>query len=93
MRDVVCFFVYLALLYAARRVGTPAAWLAAGAGVVILPIFTGAFDSIGRFGLLAPPLFWGLAGLTKDARSERLVRGLSLVLLVLGTASLVYVFP
>jgi hypothetical protein len=93
LRDVVCFFLYLALLYAARRVGTPLAWLAAGAAVVILPIFTGAFDSIGRFGLLAPPLFWGLAGLTTTERSEWILRSLSLVLLVLGTASLTYVFP
>lgn len=93
VRDVVCFFLYLGLLYAARRVGTPPAWLAAGAAIVILPVFTGAFDSIGRFGLLVPPLVWGLAGLTKDARSERLVRIFSLVLLVVGTASLVYVFP
>jgi hypothetical protein len=93
VRDVVCFFLYLALLYAARRVGTPLAWLAAAAAVVILPIFTGAFDSIGRFGLLAPPLFWGLAALTPSERSERPVRLASLVLLVLGTASLAYVFP
>jgi hypothetical protein len=74
-------------------VGTPPAWLAAGAAVVVLPIFTGAFDSIGRFGLLAPPLFWGLAGLTEGPRSEAVVRSVSLVLLVLGTASLAYVFP
>jgi hypothetical protein len=93
VRDVVCFFVYLVLLYAARRVGTPPAWLAAGAAIVILPVFTGAFASIGRFGLLAPPLFWGLAGLTANGRSDRMVRALSLVLLVLGTASLAYVFP
>ena len=93
VRDVVCFFLFLALLYAARRVGTPLAWVAAGAGVVILPTFTGAFDSIGRFGLLAPPLFWGLAGLTEGSRSEAIVRAVSLVLLVLGTASLAYVFP
>jgi hypothetical protein len=93
VRDVVCFFLYLGFLYAARRVGTPVAWLAAGAAIVILPVFSGAFVSIGRFGLLAPPLFWGLAGLTKDARSERLVQAASLVLLALGTASLVYVFP
>jgi Gpi18-like mannosyltransferase len=93
VRDVVFFFLYLALLYAARRVGTPLAWLVAGAAIVILPIFTGAFDSIGRFGLLAPPLFWGLAGLTTNARSERVVRSLLLALLVLGTASLAYVFP
>lgn len=93
LRDVLFFFLYLALLYAARRVGTPLAWLAAGAAVVILPLFTGAFDSIGRFGLLAPPLFWGLAGLTRSERSQRAVRLVSLVLLVLGTASLAYVFP
>lgn len=93
VRDVACFLVYLGLLFAARRVGTPVGWLAAGSAIVILPVFTGAFDSIGRFGLLAPPLFWGLAGLTKDPRSERLVRAASLVLLVLGTVSLAYVFP
>ena len=93
VRDVVFFFVYLALLYAAWRVGTPLAWLAAGAAIVILPVFTGAFDSIGRFGLLAPPLFWGLAGLTTREWSARLVCVVSLVLLVLGTASLAYVFP
>jgi hypothetical protein len=93
MRDVAAFFVYLGLLVAARRVGTPVAWLAAGAAVVILPIFTGAFDSIGRFGLLAPALFWGLAGLTKEHRRDRLVRILSLGLLVVATASLAYVFP
>jgi hypothetical protein len=93
VRDVVFFSFYIALLYAAWRVGTPLAWLAAGAAIVILPAFTGAFDSIGRFGLLAPPIFWGLAGLTRSERSARAVRVLSLVLLVLGTASLAYVFP
>jgi hypothetical protein len=92
-RDVVFFFLYLVLLYAARRLGTPLAWVAAGAAIVILPIFTGAFDSIGRFGLLAPPLFSGLAGLTNSAHSERIVRIVCLTLLVLGTASLAYVFP
>jgi hypothetical protein len=93
VRDVVFFFVYLVLLYAAWRVGTPLAWLAAGATIVILPVFTGAFDSIGRFGLLAPPLFWGLAGLTRRQWSARLVCVVSLLLLFLGTASLAYVFP
>jgi hypothetical protein len=93
VRDVVFFFLYLGLLYAAWRLGTPLVWLAAGAAIVVLPIFTGAFDSVARFGLLAPPLFWGLAGLTEDARAERIARSFSLVLLVVGTASLAYVFP
>jgi hypothetical protein len=93
VRDVVLFFVYLVLLYAAWRVRTPLGWLAAAVAIVILPVFTGAFDSIGRFGLLAPPLFWGLAGLTKTERSALAVRLALLVLLVLGTVSLAYVFP
>jgi hypothetical protein len=93
VRDVACFFLYLVLLYAARRTGTPVGWLVAGAAIVILPVFTGAFDSIGRFGLLAPPIFWGLAGATRTPRAERVVRALSLALLVIGTVSLAYVFP
>ena len=92
-RDVLFFFVYIGLLYAARRAGTPISWLAAAAAVVILPVFSGAFDSIGRFGLLAPPVFWGLAGLTKAGVSDRILQFVLLVLLVLGTASLAYVFP
>lgn len=92
-RDVGFFALYLLLLYGAWRLGTPLLWLVSAAAIVVLPIFTGAFDSIARFGLLAPPLFWGLAGLTRDARAERIVRSLSLVLLVVGTASLAYVFP
>ena len=93
LRDVLCFFFYLGLLYAARRAGVPGAWLAAAAAVVVLPVFTGAFDSIGRFGLLAPPLFWGLAGLTNGTWPDRTVRATSLVLLVLAAVSIVYVFP
>jgi hypothetical protein len=92
-RDVVCFALYVALLVAARRAGTPPTWIAAGAAVVVLPVFSGAFDSIGRFGLLAPPLFWGLASLTRDERADRAVRIGSLVLLGAGTVSLAYVFP
>jgi hypothetical protein len=93
VRDVVLFFVYLALLYLAWRVGTPLAWLIAGVPVVVLPTFTGAFNSIARFGLLAPPLFWGLASLTGSARADRAARWLLLALLVVCTVSLAYVFP
>ena len=93
VRDVVCFFVYLALLYAAGRAGAPLPWLAAAAAIVVLPIFTGAFDSMGRFGLLAPPLFWGLAELTKSPRAQRLTCAVLLALLVLGTASLTFMVP
>ena len=93
IRDVAFFFLYLGLLVAARRVGTPLPWLALAAGIVVLPAFSGSFTSIARFGLVAPPLFWGLAGITKNARAERGVQALSLVLLVLATLSIGYVFP
>ena len=92
-RDVVCFFVYVTLLIAAWRVGTPRTWLAAGAAVVVLPVFSGTFASIGRFGLLAPPLFWGLASLTENPRGDRALRILFLLLLMGGTVSMKYTFP
>lgn len=92
-RDVLFFFLYLALLYTAWQLGTPRSWLAAAAAVVVLPTFTGTFTSIGRFGLLAPPLFWGLAEVGRTTRSDRLVRASSLILLVAGTLSLVWTYP
>ncbi len=93
VRDVIFFFVYLGLLAAAWKLGTPRMWLLAGAAVVVLPVFTGSFESEARFGLLAPPLFWGLAGLTRSRRLERSALAVCLALLVGGTASLAYVFP
>ncbi|HZS31045.1 MAG TPA: hypothetical protein VFA37_07295 [Gaiellaceae bacterium] len=93
VRDVLFFFVYLLLIYAAWRNGTPRTWLLAAAAVVVLPVFTGSFESDARFGLLAPPLFWGLAALTRSTRTERAVSAVLLVLLVAATASLAYVFP
>jgi hypothetical protein len=92
-RDVVFFLVYVGLLIAAWRLGTPKTWLAATAAVVVLPLFSGTFDSIGRFGLLAPPLFWGLASLGDDRRADSAIRALSLLLLVAGTLSIRYTFP
>lgn len=93
LRDVMFFFLYLALLYAAWRLGTPKLWLAAAAGIIILPVFSGTFESIGRFGLLALPVFWGLASLTRSGRADRVVKAVSLLLLVLGTLSLISVVP
>jgi hypothetical protein len=92
-RDVAAFFAYLGLLYAARRVGTSLPWLAAAAAIVVLPVFSGVFDSIARFGLLAPPLLWGLAGVFHGRRAERIVPAVSLLLLALATASIQWIFP
>ena len=93
LRDVAFFIVYLVLLWQARRAGTPRSWIAAGAIVVVLPTFSGSFHSIGRFGLLAPALYWGLGAFGTSRRADTAIRSIATVLLVGGTVSLAWVFP
>jgi hypothetical protein len=93
VRDVVFLVLYLALLVVAWRSGVPRAWLLAALGIVVLPVFSASFASIGRFGLLAPPLFWGLAELGRSRRADHAIVGVSLVLLVTATATVPFMFP
>lgn len=93
VRDVVATLLYLALLLAAARAGTPRVWLAVGAAIVVLPLFSGSFDSTGRFGLLAPPIFWGLAWVGRRRRMDVAIRATSLLLLVAATVTIPLVFP
>jgi len=93
LRDTVLLFVYLGLLLAAWRLGTPRLWLAAAVGVIVLPLATGTVHGIGRFGLLAFPLFWGLAYVARTARLERILLAASLILLVLATVTIANVIP
>lgn len=92
-RDVACFVLYVVLLVAARRAGTPMPWLLGAAAVVTVPLFSGSFESIGRFGLLALPLFWGLAWIGRNPSADRAIRVGSIVLLVAATATIPFVFP
>lgn len=93
LRDLALLLAYLLLLWLARRAGTPLTWIAAGAIVVVLPTFSGSFHSIGRFGLLAPALYWGLGTLGSSRRADTAIRSLSALLLVGSTVSLAWVFP
>jgi hypothetical protein len=93
LRDVVFFLLYLVLLYAAFRAGAPRLWVLAGAIVVVLPTFSGSFNAIGRFGLLAPAVFWGLAALGASRRADTVIRVLGTGLLVVATVHLAFVFP
>lgn len=93
VRDVIAFAVYAVLLVAARRAGAPGPWLLGAVAVVALPLFSGSFDSIGRFGLLALPVFWGLAWIGRTPHVDRTIRGASLFLLVALTATIPLVFP
>jgi hypothetical protein len=92
-RDVVFLAVYLVLLVAARRAGTPRAWLTGAAVIILLPLFSGSFESIGRFGLLALPVFWGLAWIGRHPVADRGIRIASVVLLVAATVTIPFVFP
>jgi hypothetical protein len=92
-RDVVAVLVYLALLAVAARTRIPWPWVVSGAVIVVLPLFTGSFDSVGRFGLLAPAAFWGLAAIGSDRRAHRLILGLSPLLLVGAIVTSPLVFP
>jgi len=92
-RDVLCLGAYVALLVAARRAGTPLPWLVGAAAVVTVPLFSGSFESIGRFGLLALPIYWGLASVGRRPAADRAIQGASVVLLVALTATIPFVFP
>jgi hypothetical protein len=92
-RDLGALAAYLLLIALARRYGAPRSWQLAGLAIVALPAFSGSFNSIARFGLLAPPIFWGLAWLGRRRRLDAAVKVASVVLLVAATATIPYAFP
>ena len=92
-RDLVLLIVYALLLVAARRAGVGLTWIAAAALILALPLFSGSVMSEGRFGLLALPVLWGLAALTRRQWVERAVQACCLALLVGGVLTLPYFWP
>jgi hypothetical protein len=93
VRDVIAFVGYLVLLAVAWRIGTPLPWLLAGLAIVVIPVFSGGFDSIARFGLLVPPVFWALAWLGRRPRVDLAIRAASITLLVGATLTIPHVYP
>lgn len=93
VRDVVFLSLYLGLLTIGRREGMPTAWLIAALAIVVLPVFSGSFGSIGRFGLLAPPIFWGLAALTRPRITDATIRAVSVALLAAATITVPFMHP
>jgi hypothetical protein len=61
--------------------------------MVLLPLASGSFTSDGRFGLLALPVFWGLAALGERPWANRIIVGASCLLLAAGVFSLPLRFP
>jgi hypothetical protein len=92
-RDVAAVVIYAVLLVAAARAGVPWPWLLSGLAIVFLPLFSGSFDSVSRFGLLAPAAFWGLAAIGRDPRANRLILMVSVPLLAAAIVVLPLRFP
>jgi Mannosyltransferase (PIG-V) len=93
VRDLVLLGCYTALLVVAARRGVGLPWVAAGALVLALPLFSGSAESEGRFGLLALPIYWGLAALTRRRGIELAAGGAMLVVLAAGVLTLPYIWP
>jgi hypothetical protein len=93
IRDMLLIAAYGLLLAVAARAGIGWPWITAGAAVIVLPLFTGSIESEGRFGLLALPVYWSLAILTRTARTYRNTKVACFALLVTGVASLPFIWP
>ena len=92
-RDAALCLVYLLCLAAAWRAGVPRAWIAAGTGMVLLPLASGSFTSDARFGLLALPIYTGLAWAGRKRTIDHLIRIASLSLLVASVGTLLLHWP
>ncbi len=92
-RDLGCLLIYLALVAVAWRAGAPRAWLIGGLLVLLLPLGSGSVESLGRFGLLALPVYWGLAVLARRAWLRPLLALGGIALLAGGVFTLPYIWP
>jgi Gpi18-like mannosyltransferase len=66
--------LWCGLLFHAWRMRIPGEYLIYAALAVVIPTSAGTLLSIGRFGLVAFPLFWALADLGRSARIDLLVK-------------------
>lgn len=93
LRDALFCLAYVLLLVVAYRAGVPLAWVVASALMVLLPIETGSFISVARFGLLAFGVFWGLAVLGRRRPVDWALRCVSIGLLIALTLTMPLIFP
>jgi Gpi18-like mannosyltransferase len=92
-RDAGFCALYVLLLVVALRNGLPRSWVLAGALIVLLPLWSGSFTSDARFGLLAVPVYSGLACLTRRRLVDIAARGLCVLGLVAATATILLRWP
>jgi hypothetical protein len=92
-RDACLVAVYAGCLVLALRAGVPWSWVAAGGLILFLPLESGSFNSDGRFGLLALPVYSGLAVMGRGRPIDNAVRAASLALLAVGTSTVLLHWP
>jgi len=92
-RDAAFCILYVILLALALRAGVPRSWVAAGALIVLLPLFSGSFTSDARFGLLALPVYAGLASAGRRPWLDRGILVGSVLLLVAASATILMRWP
>ncbi len=92
-RDLGFLVAYALLLVVAWRARIGLSWILGALLILLLPLFSDSFQSEARFGLLALPVYWGMATLMRTRRAELLVQTGSLLLLVTGVLLLPAVWP
>jgi dolichol-phosphate mannosyltransferase len=92
-RDAAFCVLYVLCLALAIRVGVPKSWTLAGALIVLLPVWSGSFTSDARFGMVALPVYSGLAALGRRAWLDRTLRVTSLALLTAAAATILLRWP
>jgi hypothetical protein len=98
LRDALFCILFLVLLAVAARAkiawpGRRWPWIVFGLAIVLLPLASGSIESDARFGLLALPIYWGLAVAARRRWWERGLLVLSAVLLIGATATIPLIFP
>jgi hypothetical protein len=93
LRDALFCLAYVLLLVVAYRAGIPKGWIAASALMVLLPLETGSFISVARFGLLALAVFWGLGVVARRPVVDWSLRIVCVGLLVALTLTMPLIFP
>ncbi len=93
VRDAIFLVLYVGLIAVARRAQIPWGWILASAAILLLPLESGSVESVGRFGLVLPPVYWGLAVLGRRRTVAVALLTVCVVLLVVGTATLPLTFP
>lgn len=92
-RDVAFCTVYVACLLMAYRARVPLSWIVAGALVILLPLWSGSFTSDARFGLVALPVYCGLAYVARRRWLDNVLRVGSAAGLALASATILLHWP